>query len=242
MITSPTPIPTCGTLRLLGIILICFEREILGERQSEMRREELICWLEENSRQLKTGTLVINGEKVRVSEKVEARIKTKGKKGRSSLKLRLEWGENPLKGASKTDKGTQKTLSGDGWKAEQKPEKEGADTENGPTARVWDYDSHVFVCAGGDCKKRGSKGVRKALRSELRTSGILGDVRVDTLGCLGLCKHGPNVVVYPEGTWYLGLEEADIPEVVEQHLKGGAPVARLAADRRPRRVKKAEKK
>jgi (2Fe-2S) ferredoxin len=54
-------------LRLLGIILICFEREILGERQSEMRREELICWLEENSRQLKTGTLVINGEKVSVS-------------------------------------------------------------------------------------------------------------------------------------------------------------------------------
>lgn len=109
-------------------------------------------------------------------------------------------------------------------------------------AIVRDYDSHVLVCAGGDCKKRGSKNVRKALKGELRASGILGDVRVDTVDCLGLCKSGPNVVVYdgaePKGTWYLGLEEADIPEIVEQHLKEGTPVERRAAGRRPRKAKK----
>lgn len=110
-----------------------------------------------------------------------------------------------------------------------------------PEAMVRDYDSHVLVCSGGDCKKRGAKGVRKALKGELRESGLLGDVRIDDTDCLGLCKHGPNVVVYdgaePKGTWYVGLPETSVPEVVDQHLKGGAPVERLAADRRPRKAK-----
>ena len=112
-----------------------------------------------------------------------------------------------------------------------------------PAAKVRDYESHVLVCTGGDCKKRGAKDARKALKDEVRSEGILGEVRIDTVDCLGLCKHGPNVVVYdgasPKGTWYLGLGEDDVPEVVEQHLKNGEPVERLAADRRPRKAKKA---
>ena len=95
------------------------------------------------------------------------------------------------------------------------------------------------MCGGGDCKKRGSKGVRRALKEELRAAGMNGEVRIDPVGCLGLCKHGPNVVVYPGGSWYLGLGKEDVPEVVERHLKGGEPVERLAAGFRPR--KKAKK-
>lgn len=111
-----------------------------------------------------------------------------------------------------------------------------------PAAKVRDYESHLLVCTGGDCKKRGARDTRKALKEELRSEDILGEVRIDTVDCLGLCKHGPNVVVYdgtePKGTWYLGLRENDAAEVVEQHLKNGEPVARLAADRRPRKAKK----
>ena len=110
-----------------------------------------------------------------------------------------------------------------------------------PAAKLRDYGAHVLVCTGGDCKKRGAKETRKALKGELRASGLLGEVRTDTTSCLGLCKHGPNVVIYggPEkGTWYLGLEEGDVPEVVSRHLKGGEPVERLAADRRPGKAKR----
>jgi (2Fe-2S) ferredoxin len=96
----------------------------------------------------------------------------------------------------------------------------------------------VLVCGGGDCKKRGSKGVRKALKEELRERGMVGDVRVDSVGCLGLCKHGPNAVVYPGGTWYLGLAEKDTPEIVERHLQDGEPVEELAAEFRPRKKRK----
>ncbi len=107
-----------------------------------------------------------------------------------------------------------------------------------PDAKVREYDAHVLVCGGGDCKKRGSRGVRRVLKEELRAAGMNGAVRIDAVDCLGLCKHGPNVVVYPGRSWYLGLREADVSEVVERHLKGGEPVERLAAGFRPRKKAK----
>jgi (2Fe-2S) ferredoxin len=131
-------------------------------------------------------------------------------------------------------------------KAKKKARKEGA-AANGALAapsraklgaKVRDYDAHVLVCGGGDCKKRGARGVRKALKEELRAAGMNGEVRIDSVDCLGLCKHGPNVVVYPGGSWYLGLGEEDVPDVVGRHLKGGEPVERLAAGFRPRKRKK----
>lgn len=100
-------------------------------------------------------------------------------------------------------------------------------------AKVRDYDAHVLVCQGGDCKKRGAKDTRKAFKSELRAAGMNGEVRVDCVDCLGLCKQGPNVIVYPSGTWYLGLDEGRVPEVVDQHIQNGAPVEDLAAEFRP---------
>lgn len=96
----------------------------------------------------------------------------------------------------------------------------------------------MLVCGGGDCKKRGAKDVRRALKDELRAEGMVRDVRIDSVGCLGLCKHGPNAVVYPGGTWYVGLVEGDAPEVVQRHLKNGEPVEELAAEFRPRRKAK----
>jgi (2Fe-2S) ferredoxin len=107
-----------------------------------------------------------------------------------------------------------------------------------PGAKVREHDAHVLICGSGDCKKRGSKEVRKALKEELRGRSMMGDVRVDSVGCLGLCKHGPNAVVYPGGTWYLGLTERDMPEIVGRHLEGGEPVEHLAAELRPRKKKR----
>lgn len=116
--------------------------------------------------------------------------------------------------------------------------KKNGQVKSRPAAKVRDYDSHVLICNGGDCKKRGSKDLRKQLKNELRSEGLNRDVRVDDVTCLGLCKHGPNAVVYPSGTWYLGLDKEKVPEVVESHLKDGEPVERLAAELRPRKKAK----
>lgn len=81
--------------------------------------------------------------------------------------------------------------------------------------------------------------MRQTFKDELRANGMIQEVRTDTVDCLGLCKHGPNAVVYPSGTWYLGLTGHEVPEIVESHLQSGKPVERLSAERRP--VKKGKK-
>jgi (2Fe-2S) ferredoxin len=135
--------------------------------------------------------------------------------------------------------GSEATIS---KKKAKKAKKDGARANGAvatrPEVKVRGYEAHVLVCGGGDCKKRGSKEVRKALKAELRERGRVRDVRVDSVECLGLCKHGPNAVVYPDGVWYLGLQDEDVPEVVGRHLDGGEPVERLTARFGPLKSKK----
>jgi len=130
----------------------------------------------------------------------------------------------------------EEAISKRGKKSKKRAEKKGTlATLTKPDAKVRDYDAHVLVCKGGDCKKRGSKPVHKALKDELRAEGLNRDVRVDSVDCLGLCKHGPNLIVYPGGTWYLGVAEENMPDVVQQHLRDGEPIEHLVAEFRPRK-------
>ena len=46
--------------------------------------------------------------------------------------------------------------------------------------------------------------------------------------CLGPCNLGPVVQVFPEGTWYGGVDEAGVDRIIESHLLGGEVVADLA--------------
>ena len=52
-------------------------------------------------------------------------------------------------------------------------------------------------------------------------------MRVNRAGCLDRCEEGPVCVVYPEGVWYTYVDEEDIDEIVESHLRDGRPVERL---------------
>ena len=52
-------------------------------------------------------------------------------------------------------------------------------------------------------------------------------MRANKAGCLDQCEKGPSVVVYPDAIWYGGVTEADVKEIVEQHILGGRPVERL---------------
>jgi NADP-reducing hydrogenase subunit HndC len=94
---------------------------------------------------------------------------------------------------------------------------------------------HVYACQqekpGGApcCAGRGSAAVLDALRKELVVQGLAGEVQVTTCGSLGMCERGPNLVVYPEGVWYAGVQPADVPELVREHLKNGRPLARLVS-------------
>ena len=41
------------------------------------------------------------------------------------------------------------------------------------------------------------------------------------------CAEGPVCVVYPDAVWYTFVDEADIDEILESHLRDGKPVDRL---------------
>ena len=100
---------------------------------------------------------------------------------------------------------------------------------------------HVFVCineraAGhprGCCKAKGGIDVRDRLKSELTARGLSKTIRANNSGCLDQCEHGITMVVYPEQVWYGNVTEADIPEIVEEHLIHGRVVERLLLPDQP---------
>lgn len=61
----------------------------------------------------------------------------------------------------------------------------------------------------------------------LAARGLKDTVRANRAGCLDQCEHGPTVVIYPEGTWYGGVQAEDVPEIIEAHIVNGIPLARL---------------
>lgn len=97
------------------------------------------------------------------------------------------------------------------------------------------FKKHVFVCLNerpadsprGDCTRKGSPGLLKKLKDALRKRGLDEVIRANKAGCLDNCENGCSVVVYPEGVWYGHVTEADVDEIVEEHLVRGAPVERL---------------
>ena len=97
------------------------------------------------------------------------------------------------------------------------------------------FQRHFFVCqtqrppmGKPSCGARGAVEVFNALQEGLGSHPELWEtVTVTACGCLGPCFDGPTVVVYPEATWYAGVQAADVPEIVDQHMVGGRPVERL---------------
>lgn len=62
--------------------------------------------------------------------------------------------------------------------------------------------------------------------NELMLSGP-GKVRVNQSGCMDRCDEGPCIVIYPDGVWYTYVDEADIDEIIEEHVRHGRVVERL---------------
>lgn len=96
------------------------------------------------------------------------------------------------------------------------------------------YRKHVFVCLNerapghprGCCREKGAVALRTYMKQKVGERGLEG-VRVNQALCLDRCELGPNMVIYPEGTWYRFESEADIDEIIETHLAAGERVDRL---------------
>lgn len=82
-----------------------------------------------------------------------------------------------------------------------------------------------FVCQNVDCQSRGSEEILKELEKQLNSKGVT-NVEVRSYICFGGCQQGPNIVIYPEKTWYAGVKLDDLPDITN-HLAGGPDVKRL---------------
>jgi len=97
------------------------------------------------------------------------------------------------------------------------------------------YKHHVFFCLnqreGGEasCGDHNPQAAFDHCKKRVKSEGLAGPggVRINKAGCLDRCAGGPVAVVYPQETWYTYVDEHDIDEIVESHLKNGTVVERL---------------
>ena len=82
-----------------------------------------------------------------------------------------------------------------------------------------------LVCQNVDCKSRGSEQLMKELEKQVAERGLT-DVEVRSYICFGACQDGPNIVLYPEKSWYAGVKIEDLNDIMN-HLAGGPEVKRL---------------
>lgn len=86
---------------------------------------------------------------------------------------------------------------------------------------------HLFVCTGPNCRQDGAEETLQALQRSLEEKNLMKKVRVTLCLCLGQCGNGPNMVIYPEGTWYAGLGEHAVKDMVQGHLIEGKVLPHL---------------
>ena len=97
------------------------------------------------------------------------------------------------------------------------------------------YQRHIFFCLNerkdGEacCAQHQAQEAFERCKVQVKAAGLAGagKVRVNKAGCLDRCDLGPVAVVYPEAVWYTYVDNADIDEIVESHLKNGTVVQRL---------------
>lgn len=96
------------------------------------------------------------------------------------------------------------------------------------------YAAHVFCCTNerpeghprGSCARRGSVKLRDYMKARAKELG-LGEIRINTAGCLDRCELGPVMVIYPEGVWYAPRTRDDVDAILNAHLLEGGRVPRL---------------
>lgn len=97
------------------------------------------------------------------------------------------------------------------------------------------YRHHVFFCTNqrtdgrACCQSHDAQAMRDYAKKRTKELGLSGkgEVRINNAGCLDRCDEGPVLVVYPEGIWYTYVDQADIDEIIEEHLGHGRVVERL---------------
>ncbi|MGI4775745.1 MAG: (2Fe-2S) ferredoxin domain-containing protein [Janthinobacterium lividum] len=83
------------------------------------------------------------------------------------------------------------------------------------------YQNHFFICTNTrqnndrSCGRDGASELFQYAKSEYNRLGLREKgLRISSAGCLGNCKEGPIIVVYPEGKWHNYKDKNDIDTIL----------------------------
>jgi NADH-quinone oxidoreductase subunit F len=85
----------------------------------------------------------------------------------------------------------------------------------------------VLICGGGACISSHSHELKKKLIEEIEKNGLSEEINLVETGCMGPCELGPVMVVYPDGSFYIKVDEKNAEEIVREHFLKGRPVQSL---------------
>jgi (2Fe-2S) ferredoxin len=87
------------------------------------------------------------------------------------------------------------------------------------------YIRQIHICINNrngespSCGYSGSEEVVEELRKVCKERNLKGKVRVVRSGCLDVCAFGPNMMIWPEGLWYMKVSKSDVPQIVDTYLR-----------------------
>ncbi|HEX7714587.1 MAG TPA: (2Fe-2S) ferredoxin domain-containing protein [Bacillota bacterium] len=88
---------------------------------------------------------------------------------------------------------------------------------------------HIMICSSsrfngepkGICRNKNAAELIQYLEEALSERGM-DQVLVTNTGCMKLCDRGPIMVIYPEGYWYGGVDQAAIDRILDALSTGGS--------------------
>jgi len=97
------------------------------------------------------------------------------------------------------------------------------------------YQIHVFICQNqreqndprGSCAQKGSERIHNKLKEDIKSLNLPTRIRINKSGCLGTCKQGVSMVIYPTGIWYGKVTENDLNEIINKTILKGEIIDRL---------------
>ncbi|MGH7846694.1 MAG: (2Fe-2S) ferredoxin domain-containing protein [Candidatus Binatia bacterium] len=87
------------------------------------------------------------------------------------------------------------------------------------------YERQIFMCINNrhgespSCGHSGSEEMVEALKNVAKEMKLKGKLRVAKSGRLDLCAFGPNMMIWPEGIWYMKVTKEYLPQIVETYLR-----------------------
>jgi len=85
----------------------------------------------------------------------------------------------------------------------------------------------LLICRGTACNSMNAGSIFDTVEKLLNQKGLEDIITIKRTGCHGFCQVGPTMIVQPDNILYTHLEEEDIEQIVDMHLKNDQIVLEL---------------